>query len=355
VKDVIMPALGMAMTEGVLVRWIKQPGERVTAGDPIAEIETDKATVDLESPQDGVLGPHLVPPGAVVPIGGLLARVLTDDEARSGLSNESASTPSPDAKSRTQGAIGATTLGSTERGPRQPHRLSPRQRHLASSAPSGRAEVAQPSMGPSRRRQAIASQVLESWQTIPHFAVARELDVEQTVAEIDRIRQKFPAVSFTDLMLRSFALALAETLNLDSVDIGMAVATDGGVMTPIVAGPALLTVDKLIDARIEALARARSGRLNQHDLSGRPTGTLSNLGPYGVDWFTGIIPPGQACLLTVGKIAPRVVAQDGRPVVRMTLYATLNVDHRQLDGDSAARILNAFERHFAASGTLEAK
>jgi pyruvate dehydrogenase E2 component (dihydrolipoamide acetyltransferase) len=355
VKDVIMPALGMAMTEGLLVRWIKQPGARVNVGDPIAEIETDKASMELESPQDGILGPHLVAPGAIVPIGGLLARVLTDDEARSELSDDPPNIHPLDASSATEGVAAGSSSSTTQVGRRQPHRLSPRQRHMAANAEPDRGEVSPASKVPSRRRQAIASQVVESWQTIPHFAVARELDVEQTVAEIGRIRQRLPSVSFTDLMLRGFALALAETLELDRVDIGLAVATDDGVMTPIVAGPGSLTVDKLIDARVDAVARARGGRLNQHDLSGRPTGTLSNLGPFGVDWFTGIIPQGQTCLLTVGKIAPRVVAQDGQPVVRMTLYATLNVDHRHLDGDSAVRILNAFERHFAESGTLEAK
>jgi pyruvate dehydrogenase E2 component (dihydrolipoamide acetyltransferase) len=120
-------------------------------------------------------------------------------------------------------------------------------------------------------------------------------------------------------------------------------------MMPVISSVPSLDMPGLVAARTAAVRRAREGRLSAHDLASQAVGSLSNLGARGVDAFTGIVPLGQHLLLTVGRVAPRPVVADGQLAARLTLIATLNVDHRYLDGDQAADLLEAFDREFGAS------
>jgi pyruvate dehydrogenase E2 component (dihydrolipoamide acetyltransferase) len=130
-------------------------------------------------------------------------------------------------------------------------------------------------------------------------------------------------------------------------DVGLAVATPDGVMMPVVAKVATLDAASLVAARTDAVRRGREGRLSAHDLNSTALGSLSNLGSRGVDSFTGVVPLGQHVLLTVGRLAPRPVAVEDRIAVRPTVIATVNVDHRVMDGDQAADLLAAFDREFS--------
>jgi pyruvate dehydrogenase E2 component (dihydrolipoamide acetyltransferase) len=349
VREVTIPSVGMAMTEAVLNAWLKNPGDSVAAGEAIAEIETDKSSLDLESPGDGVLGRHLVPAGANVPVGQVIVRVLEPGEI------EPHDDEGPHATGKTADA-GRTAPGARDEtmrtGPqdRIPHTLSPRKRRELREQADAQAQAASGRRGP-RFRAAIAEHVSESWRTIPHFAVVRQIDARSVHDSLAALRGNGLPATVTDLLLRALALAV----EADSAgDIGLAVATPDGVVIPVVAGIPALGPAALIAARAAAVARAREGRLSARDLAGGPVASLSNLGGHGVDSFTGIIPAGQKLLLTTGTIADRPVAVDGLVTVRPSFAATLNVDHRHFDGDNAARILAAFQSALDQSPTWAA-
>ena len=185
----------------------------------------------------------------------------------------------------------------------------------------------------------------ESWRQIPHFAVTREVDAEAMLAELAALRSAGvePKPTVTDLLLRALAVAVREAGSGSQGDVGLAVATEHGVMIPVVRGVFGLDAAGLAGARAAAIARARAGKLSSADLGSPPPTTLSNLGAMGVDHFTGVIALGQTSLLTVGRAIPRVTADADHALrVRTTFHATFNADHRTIDGMGAARLLVAF-------------
>jgi len=247
VQDVTIPALGMAMTGAVLTRWYKEPGETVAAGEVIAEIETDKAAVDLESPAAGVLGPHLVAEGTEVPVGGTVTRVLDSASENVPATAPPATAPAPPATVVTPlgNPDAGTEAGSTPDAPagRAPHKLSPRKRMAARLAAEAAAAAATPAAAAALpaaggldlagRRGAVAQAVAESWRTIPHFSVQREIDCSEADASLAESRARVPEASYTDLLLRTFALAVGTVME-SSGDLGLAVAIPDGLMMPVV-------------------------------------------------------------------------------------------------------------------------
>jgi pyruvate dehydrogenase E2 component (dihydrolipoamide acetyltransferase) len=294
--------------------------------------------MDLESPVAGRLGPHLFEPGAIVPVGTVIVEILIDGE-------EAAAPPPVEAARAGQvpaeGVTHATTLafvpGSTVG--RRPHTKSPRARRLARD---GGGDATSRS---DRFRDLIAAKVSESWRQIPHFAVTREADAESMLRTLNTLRASGlePAPTLTDLLVRALALALLEVGAGPPGAVGLAVATSHGVAIPVLRGVLGLDAAELARARAAAVERARSGRLDREDIDTTPPSTLSNLGASGVDQFTGLIALGQTSLLTVGRAVRRpVVDTDGTLTARTTFHATLNADHRALDGADAARLLVAF-------------
>jgi pyruvate dehydrogenase E2 component (dihydrolipoamide acetyltransferase) len=328
--DVVIPSVGIAMEEALLVRWLKQPGDEVLADEGVAEIETDKATMEVKSPTAGTLGAPLVELGAAIPVGTVIAHILVEGEQEARQPDHARDIQeAPPREAIPESAVEAE-------GPRGRHTLSPRARRLAQERDPGDGQ---------RFRELIAVKVSEAWREIPHFAVTREIVAESMLAALGVLRASFPQSSptLTDLLLRALALALRETEHQDMVDIGLAVATDHGVVIPVVRDVLTLDAAGLARERNEAVARARAGRLHAADLAATPHSTLSNLGRYGVDQFTGIIAIGQTSLLTIGRAAPRVVAESNQTLaIRTTLFATLNADHRAMDGAQAAQLLGAF-------------
>ena len=357
-REVTIPSVGMAMTEAVLNAWLKNPGDSVVSGEAIAEIETDKSSLDLESPSDGVLGRHLVSAGASVPVGQVIVRVLEPGETEPQDSDNAGprtAEPAADAEvagaAARAGADGAPDDAARTRAEdRVPHQLSPRKRRELRE----QAQAAAGQRG-SRFRAAIAEHVAESWRTIPHFAVVREIDARTVNQALAAMRGNGLPATATDLLLRALAQAVAVAAEADTAgDLGLAVATPNGVVIPVIADVPGLGPAALVAARAAAVARARDGRLSARDLAAGPVASLSNLGGYQVDSFTGIIPAGQKLLLTTGTIADRPVAVDGQVMVRPSFTATLNVDHRQFDGDHAARILADFQAALDQSMTWAA-
>lgn len=349
--EIVIQAVGVAMEEALLVRWLKQPGEAIAVDDIVAEIDTDKATMDVVSPYAGTLGPHLAAEGEVVPVGASIVEVLDGSEqttpapAPTDSAATSAAVPAPEAASAAPGDDSAS----------QPHRLSPRARRLAAQAeaqaqdavtapaPGTTTPARPPDTAGGRFRELIAAKVSESWREIPHFTVSREVSAEALKARLQELRDQAlePSPTLTDLML--VALARAVDGNGEPVDLGLAVATDHGVVIPVIRDVLAKTPAELAGARRHAIDRARAGKLNEQDLSATPASTLSNLGSFGVDRFTGIVAVGQTSLLTVGRVRPRAVAGEGGEIgVQMMFDATLNADHRAIDGAEAARLLVAF-------------
>jgi pyruvate dehydrogenase E2 component (dihydrolipoamide acetyltransferase) len=370
VNDVVMPEIGVSMDEGVLSRWLKQPGDAVAAGDAIAEIETDKAAVELESPVDGVLGRHLVAEGATALVGQTLVRVLAPGESEDeGPAPAPAASAAPPAVAAAQVAQPAPIAAPATSAGRRPHRLTPRARRLAREhgipyeavggggragdvlalvAAGGAPETASAPLiagngaaASGGYRELIARKVTEAWQTIPHFAVTREVDADELLAFAAWSKREGLPVTVTDLLLIALARAVA-TPEVPAPAIGLAVATERGVLIPVIRDVTELGLAGLAEERARAVERARSGRLAASDLAAAPVSTLSNLGSFGVDQFTGVIAAGQATLLTVGRIRDRVVVRGRALEARPTLFATLNVDHRALDGSDAAKLLDRF-------------
>ena len=256
-REVTIPSVGMAMTEAVLNAWLKNPGDSVVSGEAIAEIETDKSSLDLESPSDGVLGRHLVSAGASVPVGQVIVRVLEPGETEPhDNDNAGPRTAEPAADAEVAGAAradgapdGATRTRAEDR---VPHQLSPRKRRELRE----QAQAAAGQRG-SRFRAAIAEHVAESWRTIPHFAVVREIDARSVNQALATMRGNGLPATATDLLLRALAQAVA--VGADTAgDLGLAVATPDGVVIPVIADVPGLGPAALVTARAAAVEYASS-------------------------------------------------------------------------------------------------
>jgi pyruvate dehydrogenase E2 component (dihydrolipoamide acetyltransferase) len=376
--SVVMPALELAQETGRLLAWRKQEGERVVKGEPLLDIETDKAVVEVEAPDDGILAGISVQAGAVVPVGRTIAWLLQPGEAPP---IEAA----PLHTGRTQASVPASRLNpavgeaaaDTRIGPAE-LKISPKARRLArergidlstikGSGPDGEIlasdipGVASPAsaLGPahsaagtatsamSTAARLMAERTAHSWTTVPHFFLARDIEASALIAAL----QQHAGSTHTDLLVALVARVLAKhsAMNASWVDgairanadvnVAIAIAVSDAVVTGVIHRAAALPVDDIARRRQELAGRARAGRLQPQDIGGA-TFTISNLGMYDVDAVTAIIVSPQAGILTVGAIADRVVAVGGQPAVRPMMTLTLSCDHRVIDGARAAAFLS---------------
>ena len=365
--EVIMPALGLAQETGKVLRWLKAEGESVAKGEPLLEVETDKVTVEVEAPAEGILGGLCAGEGDDVPVGQAVAFVLAPGE----------SAPEPAAVSAAPQATEsepAEAPAEPKPGPKARRRLaSPKARRLArehgieldsvtGSVPHGSVLAADLEgangdgaatleAGPVWQR--MAERVARSWQTVPHFFLLREVDAGglQAWRETARRRPGCEALTHSDLLIRICAAALREhprvnatwrdgsVVAQDEINVGLAVATDEALVVPVIHGADTLDLPALAARRAQLVEAARAGRLAPADVQGG-TFTVSNLGMYGVDAFLAVVNAPQAAILAVGRIADRVVAADGAPAVRPVMTLSLSFDHRVVDGARGARFLD---------------
>ena len=392
--QILMPALSPTMTEGTLAKWAKAVGDTITSGDLLAEIETDKATMEIEAVDEGILGKILVAEGTEgVPVNQLIGLILEDGEDASALeaalapvaapaAPPAAAAPAPAAPApaktgnriiasplarrlaTAKGVDLATVTGSGPKG-----RIVKRDvESAAPGAPAPKAEAPSPppalgaSLSPmpdfeavphSSMRKTIARRLTESVRDIPHFNVSVDvqlgslLDTRKRLNARDGAEQK---ISVNDFVIKAIALALARvpacnvsytdeaTLFHQRADISIAVSIDGGLITPIVkdAGNKSLAV---IAREAKALAeRARAGELQPDEYEGG-TFTVSNMGMMGVRSFNSIINPPQGAILSVGAGEPRPVVTDGALSMATVMTLTLAVDHRCIDGVTAAEFI----------------
>ena len=358
---VIMPALELAQDSGKVLQWLRAPGDTVRKGDPLVEIETDKATVEIEAPASGVLREVTAQAGDVIPVGQTIALIFGTDEAGAAPVEPAAAPPGAH-------PAPATPAPASAAAPPAAPRISPlaqkvAEQHgvdLAKVAPSGRriekADVlafveraAAPRVGTIWR--VMVERMTQSWTTAPQFHLVREVNASRLVAWRERaVKHTGVRVTYTDLLVKLVAAAIGQHPGVNAswqdggivgqtdINIGLAVTIDDGLVVPVVHRADRLGLAELVAQREALVGRAQAGRLRPADITGGGF-TISNLGMYGVDGFTAIVNPPQAAILAVGRIADRVVALNGQPAVQPMMVLTLSCDHRALDGARGAQFL----------------
>jgi pyruvate dehydrogenase E2 component (dihydrolipoamide acetyltransferase) len=377
VTQVILPKLGLTMDEGTLVAWLKKEGDRIEAGEILFEVETDKATMEVESPVSGYVRKLLVAPGDDVPVTQVIALISTTaDEPMTAASAPVASAP-PAVAEAPAVADARPAEAPAPASPAVPSRpadnrvvASPAARKRAQElgvdlaavrpAKGGRisvddVEAAQATVDApagdaaraplSRMRRAIAERMTHSFRDIPQFSVSR--DVDMTAANEARTAA---GVSYADVLIWAVAHALGDHPRLamrydpeglipaDGIHIGIAVALDDGLLVPVLRDADAKELAEISRERATLQEGARAGKLTLEALVGAVF-TISNLGREGADRFTAIVNPPEAAILAVGRVRDLAVARDGAVVVAPVVTLTLSVDHRVVDGAQAAAFL----------------
>jgi pyruvate dehydrogenase E2 component (dihydrolipoamide acetyltransferase) len=389
--NVIMPALELAQETGKVLRWMKAPGDTVRKGDPIVEIETDKVTVEVESPASGVLRDVTAREGDVIPVGQTIALIFAPDESPTlspvgrgqGEGVGVAVSPSTPFKADVLAFVESRTAARLAPASPKARRLAaergldvgalrgtgPNSAVLAEDVPAAlpsphsspsplegeRAGVRGSGVGEgvSNIWRIMADRMTASWTTAPHFYLVREVDVSRLVSWRERAStQTGTRITYTDLLVRLVAAALTRhpAANVSwkdgtivrhaEINVGLAVAIDDGLVVPVLHRADTLSLTEIAARREDLVTRAQAGKLRPADIQGGGF-TISNLGMYGVDAFSAIVNPPQAAILAVGRIADRVVAVNGQPAVQPTMVLTLSCDHRALDGARGAQFLGA--------------
>ncbi|HET6181700.1 MAG TPA: dihydrolipoamide acetyltransferase family protein [Candidatus Sulfotelmatobacter sp.] len=381
--SVVMPALEMAQETGKLIAWRKQEGDRVSKGEPLLEIETDKAVVEVEAPADGILAGIKASAGADIPVGQTIAWIVAPGEAPPAESAPAA--PAARAGLHPKTEQPSPVAATVSPAPASTAKISPKARRLAKelgvdiatvhgSGPGGeilasdvQATAATPAVPPAEKKSGtievpsslgriMAERTTQSWTTVPHFFVTRDIDAgaldeyrERVVSEIENTHQV--RITHTDLLVVLVARVLLKHPRLnaswttegirlhDHVNMGVAIAVSDGVVAAVIPNAHTANVVEIALRRRDVAERARAGKLRPADIADA-TFTISNLGMYQVDQFSAIITAPQAAILAVGGIADRVVAIEGKPAVRPIMTLTVSCDHRVADGAKAALFLS---------------
>jgi pyruvate dehydrogenase E2 component (dihydrolipoamide acetyltransferase) len=442
--QVVMPKLSPTMEEGQLSRWLKQEGDKVSMGEPLAEIDTDKATMEMQALGAGVLRKILIKEGESAPLGQLIAVIGEPDEdisaliagAGSGQQAAAEKIPAPaeaaedvgdestqvstspvsePAQQSGNGASSAAQPNTTQPNATQPVEekaggrlvVSPlaarmaaeagiNLRTLSGSGPGGRIvkrdieeamkaaqqpaaqtqagaaearghQPSQPSQVEgassyrdepmSEMRRVIARRLVTSIGPVPHFFLTTEIEMDRSAEARRLINESNPdlKVSLNDLIIKVAALSLIQHPQVnasfqekvvryyDRADIGVAVAIEDGLITPIVRAADKKGVGQIATEVRELAERARSRKLRPEEYTGA-TFSVSNLGMFGIDEFTAVINPPEAAILAVGAMTAKPVVRDGEIVVRQIMRVTMSCDHRVIDGATGAKFLQTFKR-----------
>ncbi|WP_281981906.1 pyruvate dehydrogenase complex dihydrolipoamide acetyltransferase [Thalassorhabdomicrobium marinisediminis] len=400
-KEIILPSLSAGMEDAVIANWLKTEGEAVKAGETLAEVETDKATMELVVDTDGVLGKILTFAGERVNVNAVIAVLLLEGEDASVLDGYAPAGAAPAEEAKTGSPIEAPEAETTPIAKSSDKiAASPLARRIAAqkgvdlsglsgSGPRGRivrvdvervakagavapvaaspvAAASAPNLAGigdyeaiphTGMRRTIARRLLESKTTVPHFYLDADCDIEALMAlraQINEGRERANRISVNDFIVKAVANALAKvpaanaiwtdeaTLQLKSIDISVAVATDGGLITPVLRNADQKSLGTLSSEMKALAAKAREGRLKSDEYQGGGF-SLSNLGMYGVKRFSAIINPPQSCILAVGAAEKRPVGRGDQIVLAPVMSVTLSVDHRTVDGAVGAQWLAAFK------------
>ncbi|MES2984875.1 MAG: pyruvate dehydrogenase complex dihydrolipoamide acetyltransferase [Pseudomonadota bacterium] len=424
--EITMPALSPTMTEGNLAKWVKKEGDKVKAGDVIAEIETDKATMEVEAVDEGVLGKIVIAAGTEgVKVNAVIALLLEAGEDKKALDawkpkvadvpKVEAAAPAAASGAAPVAAVAAASVApvaskapaapvavAAASGPRTAAggrvKASPLAKRLAEkkgldlssvigTGPNGRivrADVENARAGGSSgvvsrnpqefvqvpnnsMRKVIARRLLESKQQVPHFYLTVEVELDAMLAARATLNGQAEAkagkggtaaykLSVNDLVIKAVALAMRDKPNCNvswyddaiiqysNVDVSVAVATEGGLITPIVRNADQKSLPQISTEMKDLAKRARENKLKPEEFQGGGF-SISNLGMYGVKTFQAIINPPQACILAVGAGEAKLVMREGGVKEIQVMNATLSVDHRAVDGALGAEFLQLFKRY----------
>lgn len=401
-----MPALSPTMKEGNLAKWKKCEGEQIKAGDVIAEIETDKATMEVEAVDEGILGKILVAEGTEnVAVNSCIALILEKGEDKKILTDyavkSSATSVVTTQKTEEKKSVTSTVeavVKTSEASSSSNAKASPLAKRVAKennvaisqitgSGPHGRvikddvlkfAKSGGARSGVVTRhneefrivknsnvRKIIARRLLESKQTVPHFYLSCELKLDKLldlrtalneVAEIDANGNPAYKISVNDLIIKAVAMSLKKVpeansswtddavLLYNNIDVSVAVAIDGGLITPIVKNADQKTI-QTISGEMKILAKkAREGKLQPEEFQGGSF-SISNLGMFGIDNFAAIVNPPQSCILAVSRTVEKPIVEHGKITTAHMMNVTLSSDHRSVDGAVGAEFLKALRRY----------
>ena len=401
---IVMPQMGYDMREGTVVRWRKQEGEDVSRGEVIAEIETDKATVEMEAYSTGVLGRIVVEEGRTVPVGELIA-VITDPgesipsvEELTGRSDSASEAPQAEAAPQPPASAVApppappqgAPVAATSAPPDGEVRATPIARRLArekgldlaqipGTGPGGRiteADVlgyeerikttpAPPAAAPggrvelSRMRRAIARVTAQSKREAPHFYITSEIDMSEAMAfrrQLNDALEDGTRVSVNDLVIKAATKTLEKFPSFNAsfqedyiqlhseINIGFAVAMEDGLIVPAISHCENKSLAEVAKASSDLIERAQSGTLRAEEYTGS-TFSISNMGMFDVDSFAAIIFPPNAAVLAVATVKEQPVVRDGQIAIAQIMKATISVDHRVADGAEGAQFLMELKRY----------
>lgn len=429
--NILMPALSPTMEKGNLSRWLKKEGDKVKSGDVLAEIETDKATMEVEAVDEGVLAKIVVPDGTTdVAVNDVIGVIAGEGEDASAAASAAppkaapptaASAPAPTAAASAPATapLVAAQQGASINGHAGPRIFSsPLARRIAKtegldlsaiagSGPHGRiverdvkAALAQPrpqiAKAPAApaptapvpapasddairklflpgsydetphdsMRRTIARRLVEASQTIPHFYLSVDCELDALLALRESVNASAPRdkdgkptykISVNDFIIKALALALirvpdanvtwteAAMLKHKHADVGVAVSIPGGLITPVVRSADTKSLSAISNEMKDFAARAKARKLKPEEYQGGSS-SVSNLGMFGIKNFSAIINPPQASILAVGAGEQRVIVRDGAPAVATLMSATLSTDHRAIDGALGAELLDAFKK-----------
>jgi pyruvate dehydrogenase E2 component (dihydrolipoamide acetyltransferase) len=417
--NVLMPALSPTMTEGKIARWLKAEGDTVKSGQVLCEIETDKATMEVEAVDEGVLAKIVVPGGTDgVKVNDVIAIIAGEGEDAKAVAAKGAAPAvavAPVAAASTQAAAPAPVAAAAAAPQGSRVFASPLARRIAEqgnldlgkiagSGPGGRivkhdvesalagggakksaaapaaaaastapapvavSSAALAAIGPhklvplSTMRKVIARRLTESKQQVPHFYLTVDCDIDKLLAGRVALNAKSPEkgpgafkLSVNDFIIKSVAAALRQVPNAnasfsddgmllwENVDISVAVAIDGGLITPIIRDADKKGLVEISNTMKDLAARAKSGKLKPEEFQGG-TFSISNLGMFGIKDFAAVINPPQGCILAVGAGEQRPVVKNGALAIATMMSVTLSVDHRVVDGSVGAEFLAAFKK-----------
>jgi pyruvate dehydrogenase E2 component (dihydrolipoamide acetyltransferase) len=422
--QVVMPKLSPTMEEGQLSRWLKKEGDKVSMGEPLAEIDTDKATMEMQALANGVLRKILIGEGESAPLGQPIAIIGEADEDIAALlksiEGKPAKAPAAPAESAQPAAAPAQdaapadvkpSVSANEKPPPENSRDGGRQlispiaarmaaetgidlKSVQGSGPGGRivkrdieaaagakegAAKGSPRLKPmsaaphkpgavygpssfrdepiSEMRRTIARRLVTSLGPVPHFFLTREIDMERAADMRASINELYPdtKLSINDIVIKVTAAALMQHPQVNAsfqdktvryyehADLGIAVATENGLITPIVRSADLKSLLEIAGEVRELATRARARKLKPEEYTGASF-SISNLGMFGIEEFTAVINPPEGAILAVGAMAPKPVVHDGQIVIRQTMRVTMSCDHRVIDGAIGAQFLQTFKQ-----------
>lgn len=417
--EITMPALSPTMKEGNLAKWIKKEGDKIEAGEIIAEIETDKATMEVEAVDEGTLGKILISEGSEnVAVNSVIALLLEDGEDKSALKDFKVEESQPKEEEKPQNTEEPKKVETNIEKPQAPTpvapaptksnsnssfsnkiKASPLAKRIAKeenvslyqvsgSGPHGRIIkddiidfLRNPGSGSgvvrrnpqesyaiknSNIRKVIARRLLESKQTTPHFYLSCEFNIDKlleiratinSAAPVDENKKPAYKISVNDLIIKACALALKdvplansswseeEIIVYNNVDISMAVAIDGGLITPIVKNADQKDLKTISVETKELAKKARENKLQPEEFQGGSF-SISNLGMFGIDNFSAIVNPPQSCILAVAQAVRKpVVDENDNITISSLMNVTLSSDHRSVDGAVGAEFLKSLRKY----------